>query len=143
MAGSLQAEGVVATISQVPARQSPRSKTVWDGVYTAAQSERGEQAYKRDCGYCHRDDLSGGGSEDGAPPLNGFTFSSRWRDLSLGDLYGTIKSTMPRDAPGSLAPQAYVDIISFLLKANEIPAGAVELGDPLDLDEIVVTERVR
>jgi hypothetical protein len=34
---------------------------------------------------------------------------------------------MPEDAPGSLEPQQYVDIISYVLRANGFPPGDREL----------------
>ncbi len=112
--------------------------SVLDGVYTLEQAQRGEQVYRKVCGYCHRDDLSGGGSEDGAPPLVGLGFFSRWRDRSVADLSDTIAATMPWEAPNSLPQQAYLDIVSFLLKANHLPAGDVELSpELLELDDIL------
>ena len=43
--------------------QARGADTVWDGVYSAAQAARGEKAYMRACGGCHRDDASGGDIE--------------------------------------------------------------------------------
>jgi S-disulfanyl-L-cysteine oxidoreductase SoxD len=115
------------------AAQAPR-KTVWDGVYTEAQAARGQQLYKEHCGYCHRDDLIGGGSEAGAPPLKGPIFTIRWRDQPLADMFVTIGTTMPQNMPDTLTPQIVIDIISFLLRSNEMPAGAQEL--PADLEQL-------
>ncbi len=42
-------------------------------------------------------------------------------------LFEKTKTTMPRGAPASLSDKAYVDIVSYLLKVNEFPAGAEEL----------------
>ena len=81
------------------APQTPR-RTVWDGVYTADQAARGQALYKTHCGYCHRDDLIGGGSEAGAPALKGPIFTIRWRDQPLADMFVTIGTTMPH-APAS------------------------------------------
>jgi mono/diheme cytochrome c family protein len=116
-----------------PAAQAPR-RTVWDGVYTAAQAVRGEQLYKNHCGYCHRDNLTGGGSEAGAPALKGPIFTIRWRDQPLADMFVTIGTTMPQDKPDSLTPQVVIDIISFLLESNEMPPGPREL--PPDLEAL-------
>jgi mono/diheme cytochrome c family protein len=109
-------------------------RTVWDGVYTTAQAARGQQLYKEKCGYCHRDDLAGGGSEAGAPALKGPIFTIRWRDQPLSDLFVTIGTTMPQNKPDSMMPQDVIDIVSFLLKANEMPEGDTEL--PPDLEEL-------
>ena len=109
-------------------------KTVWDGVYTDAQAARGQQLYKAHCGYCHRDDLIGGGSEAGAPPLKGPIFTIRWRDQPLADMFVTIGTTMPQNQPDTLTPQIVIDIISFLLRSNEMPPGPSEL--PADLEQL-------
>jgi mono/diheme cytochrome c family protein len=113
--------------------QAPR-KTVWDGVYTADQATRGQALYKTHCGYCHRDDLIGGGSEAGAPALKGPIFTIRWREQPLADMFVTIGTTMPQNKPDSLTPQVVIDIISFLLKSNNMPPGNSEL--PPDLDAL-------
>ena len=118
--------------------------TVWDGVFTDAQAKRGKTGYVIACGYCHRDDLSGGGGDEPglAPPaLAGSSFLASWRDASVAELAGTIAATMPRERP-KLDAQAYIDIVSFLLKANGMPAGDWEL--PLDgerLKGIRITEK--
>jgi S-disulfanyl-L-cysteine oxidoreductase SoxD len=109
-------------------------KTVWDRVYSAEQAARGQQLYKEQCGYCHRDDLTGGGSEAGAPALKGPIFTIRWRDQPLADMFVTIGTTMPQDKPDTLTPQIVIDIVSFLLKSNGMPAGSSEL--PPDLERL-------
>jgi hypothetical protein len=125
-------------------------RTIWDGVFTEAQARRGEGQYKAACGYCHRDDLSGGFLDDGvgrAPALAGprafgTSFAERWNDHSVGEMLVAIASTMPQPAPSSLSLSAYLDIVSFLLEKNGAPAGDRELpADPEALSGIVVTDR--
>ncbi len=41
--------------------QGEDPKTVWDGVYTAEESERGQVAFEMNCASCH-------GAEDGRQP---------------------------------------------------------------------------
>lgn len=110
----------------------PPAKSVWDGVFTKAQADRGKEAYSRACTYCHRDDLSG--NEDGAPALRGAVFSERWKDRPLSEFYFVLRETMPQDDPASLTAKAYVDIISFILSGNKMPAGDVEL--PPDMETL-------
>jgi alcohol dehydrogenase (cytochrome c) len=102
-------------------------RTIWDGVYSEAQATRGAQAYKEHCGYCHRDNLTGGGSEAGAPAHDGPIFVHRWRDQPVSDLFVTIGTTMPQNKPDTLEPTTVIDVVSFLLKANGAPAGPAEL----------------
>ena len=104
-----------------------QTRTVWDGVYTEAQAERGRERYRAICGYCHRDDLSGGGSEAGAPALRGPFFLNQWRGRPLVDLFVTIGTTMPQQNPDSLRAQVVIDVVSYLLQQNGMPAGDTEL----------------
>src|SRR5262245_509384 len=97
------------------------NKNVWDGVFTEAQAARGQELYKKHCGYCHRDDLTGGGSEAGAPALAGPIFFYRWLHSPVADMFVTIGTTMPQNKPDSLTPQTVIDIVSFLLQQNEMP----------------------
>jgi mono/diheme cytochrome c family protein len=124
---------VAAGLSVSAAPQAAR-KTVWDGVYSAEQAVRGQQLYKDHCGYCHRDDLTGGGSEAGAPALKGPLFTIRWREQPLADVFVTIGTTMPQDKPDTLTPQIVIDIVSFLLRSNNMPPGPSEL--PPDLEQL-------
>ncbi len=133
---------IVAATVLAAAPSSAQERTIWDGVYTQAQALRGQESYKAICGYCHRDDLSGGGSEAGAPALVGTIFTTQWQDRPLVDLFVTIGTTMPTNEPDSLMAQVVIDIVSFLLQANDIPAGETELPPQLaPLEEIQFTER--
>ncbi len=46
---------------------------------------------------------------------------------TVGDIFDRIRTTMPMDGPGSLSRDQYADILSFILKSNNFPAGAKEL----------------
>ena len=118
------------------------SKTVWDGVYTTAQAQRGGEVYKKSCGHCHRDDLEGGGSEVGAPALKGPIFIYRWNDQPLSEMFLTIGATMPQNAPDTLTPQTVADVVAFLLHSNDLPAGANELPPSVDaLKDILMIDK--
>ena len=138
----LAVAGGLAVSTAVSAGAQDARKTVWDGVYTETQAGRGLDSYKKHCGYCHRDDLTGGGSEAGAPALRGPIFFYRWLHQPLAEMFLTIGTTMPQNKPDSLTPQTVIDIISFLLKENEMPAGKTELPPDLDaLKQIFVAEK--
>jgi hypothetical protein len=94
---------------------SAAGKSVNDGVYTAAQARRGEGLFQDYCSICH--DL---GSFTGPSFVNGWPGP-------LDPLFDTIRSSMPDDNPGSLAPQQYADVIAYLLKVNGYPDGSTEL----------------
>ena len=112
--------------------------TIWDGVYTGDQAMRGQRVYAQECAQCHLDDLMGDGI---APSLVGSSFFFRWSDLSVGDMYVAIRTTMPQGAPASLSPAGYADIAAYLLQVNEIPVGDTELPtDMAHLEEITITD---
>ena len=113
---------------------SAQGKTTLDGVYTAAQSARGQKIYADSCASCHGDDLSGGGQ---APALAGKDFNVDWTDLSVSDLFERTHGTMPADKPGTLTPAQTADVIAFLLQKGNFPAGQTELpADAAALKEI-------
>ena len=125
-AGSAQAEG-----------NAGDGMSVWDGVFTAAQAQRGETTYEQECATCHLADLLGDGI---APALTGAAFDFRWSDLSVGDIFVALRATMPQGAPASLSPQGYADIVSYLLQKNDFPAGDNELpADEAALNTIIIT----
>ena len=100
------------------------TRSVWDGVYTSAQAERGAVLYANNCASCHGSALGGGES---APPLTGGEFSSNWNGLTLGDLFERIRISMPADRPGKLTREQDADILAFMLRVSEFPPGKVEL----------------
>ena len=115
-----------------------QDQTIWDGVYTEEQAARGQRTYDQECAACHLDDLMGDGI---APSLIGSAFFFRWSELSMGDMYTAIRTTMPQGAPASLSPSGYADISAYMLQKNDVPAGSMELpSDTDDLDGIMITE---
>lgn len=114
-------------------------RTVWDGVYTDAQAERGGAAYQQACVGCHRDDLRG---DNTAPSLVGESFTFLWGDMEVAELSARIQKVMPPERPGSLPAQTYIDIVTFILQKNGFPAGGAELGqDPGALQILITSKR--
>ena len=131
---------IVTLMVLVPVFATQRAgRTVSSGVYTIEQARRGEQIYKQQCTLCHRDNLLGN-TVDGGPPLRGLQFTTRWEGLSIETMLSTVEELMPIVNPGSLSRQEYVDVVSFILWANELPAGEIELPTSADaLQQIVMT----
>ncbi len=121
LVGGLSAGGTRAEPAQ---GTSQVGRTVWDGVYSEAQAQRGKQHYVRECGGCHMDDLSGSGQ---APPLAGDAFAQQWKNQSVEDLFAKIRTSMPPNDPGRLGEPASLDVVAFLLRANGFLAGGQEL----------------
>src|SRR5262249_24299448 len=98
--------------------------SVWDGVYTEEQANRGKTGYADQCASCHGPELTGG---EMAPALSGGEFMAGWDGLTVGDLFERIRVSMPQNSPGSLSAQQNADILAFVLASNKFPAGMTEL----------------
>jgi len=109
---------------QNAATAASAGRTVWSGVYTAAQAERGAAVYAQDCANCHGMGLEGA---DMSPALAGAAFMANWNDLTLGDLFERIRISMPANRPGTLSRRDNADVIAHLLRENQFPAGTTEL----------------
>jgi mono/diheme cytochrome c family protein len=116
---SILAGGVVVLQAQ---GAGPRSS--WSGVFTSAQVDRGHQLFTDNCAKCHGANLAG---DEMAPQLAGPDFLSNWNGENVGDLVERIHSTMPADNPGKLSAAQATDIATFILSANQMPAGGAEL----------------
>lgn len=109
-----------------------------DGIYSAAQAARGEETYQQFCSACHGARLQG----TPAAPLTGEAFRGRWEDgkHTLDDLYYIIRSLMPNNAPGSLSKAQYADVVAYILKINNYPAGESELVPTATLMKAVMLQ---
>jgi mono/diheme cytochrome c family protein len=97
--------------------------SIWDGVYTDAQADRGHTAYMQNCSRCHGATLMGTFE---IPPLVG-RIMPYYAGSSLNALFDYISTAMPLDHPGSLSPLVNADIVAYILKSNDVPSGAKEL----------------
>jgi len=102
--------------------QAPRS--TWDGVFNEEQAKRGQAVFLAECSNCHGRDLEGA---DMTPPLTGAGFTSNWDSLTLGDLSERIRISMPLNSPGKLSRQENADVVAYILRFNQFPAGKDEL----------------
>jgi mono/diheme cytochrome c family protein len=100
-------------------------RTTRDAVYSAAQAKRGDAVYQDKCVACHGAKLEG----DLAPPLSGEAFLGIWGGLPLAELFDKIHNTMPADAPGTLTRPQAIDVVTYVLQANQAPAGAADLAE--------------
>lgn len=101
--------------------QKPLARTIWDGAYTDAQADRGKAVYETICIACHKADLTG---VDDA--LKGERFFDKRREDNLESFFLDLKRMPPRN-PGSLSDQAYIDIMTHVLRENSFPSGSSEL----------------
>ena len=119
------------------AQPSAGTRSVLDGVYTDEQAKRGQMQYRR-CLLCHLDELQGDPAT-GAAPLAGEDFLQKWNSHTVKELFQTASTSMPQDNPGSLTPQQYADLLSYIFQVNKFPAGKEELSaQPDQLDKILI-----
>lgn len=102
--------------------QTPMA-SIRDGVFTGEQASRGDRRFKQSCATCH---------DPGE--LTGRKFAAKFAGLSLGDLYETISTAMPANAPGTLKAEEYADVLAFFLRESGYPAGEREL--PVSADAL-------
>lgn len=114
------------------------AKTVWDGVFSTEQAERGAAAYKSACSECHGNDLAGDGF---APALAGGEFMGNWNDLSVGDLFERIRISMPPSGPTSVTPAQKADIVAHLMNQNKFPTGTGELEPKTEVLKLIKIEQ--
>ena len=120
----LIALAIVAMVA-IPGAQEV-SRSVWDGVYTDAQADRGKAIYLTHCVKCHGPTLMGGGA--GAGPLQGAVFSSNWNGVPLGAMLDRVRTTMPQDKPMTLSRQQIADVLAYVFSVNKFPPGKTELS---------------
>lgn len=90
-----------------------------DGIYSAAQAERGLAVYTDHCEMCHAKTFIG---TPGAPPLKGPAFLFNWDGMTMAALFDYVKTMMPPGEVGSLSDQDYIDALATILQANAFPA---------------------
>jgi mono/diheme cytochrome c family protein len=119
-------------IGQTGTKPAPARSTL-SGVFTVAQAARGKNVYSGSCRNCHT-----------AASHTGATFAKWWAGKQLSDLYVFVTENMPKNDPGSLAPEEYADVVAYLLRMNAMPAGKAELPpDPDELQKIRISLKRR
>jgi quinoprotein glucose dehydrogenase len=125
--------------SVLEAQDTDTLVSVWDGVYTAAQAERGKATFNLSCSRCHNSDLSG--SERG-PTLTGDKFLSNWLDGSLEPLFSFIRDSMPQGSANIVSDENKADVLAYILQRNNLPPGTTELAaNAARLDSIQVLRK--
>jgi mono/diheme cytochrome c family protein len=115
------------TVKKAPSKAATSNSdghpSTLDGVYTDAQARRGKDVYFGSCRSCHS-----------AESHTGATFAQWWKGKQLSDLFVFIATKMPKNDPGSLAPEDAADVVAYLLKMNVMPVGKHDL--PPDVDSL-------
>ena len=98
--------------------------TTSQGVFTEEQAKRGAAAYGANCAGCHGADLHSTDRE--VPDLTGRPFKDGWVSKTIFEKFEAAREMPPREER-SLTDQMYLDIVTFILRFNKVPAGATEL----------------
>ena len=123
----------LACVTAVAAAQSAKPVSVWSGVYTAAQNQRGEEIHADVCAICHGRRLNGAGNPEmpPSPAIAGTSFVRKWSGRTVAALFLYVRQTMPPDSPGTLSEQQALDAIAHMFAVNKMPAGDKELTPDL------------
>ena len=101
------------------AEQAP--ETTMDGIYTAAQAERGKGLFTSLCERCHS-----------VQEFSGRSFDAIWAGSPAATLYVRIATSMPLDQPGSLAISQVTALMAHIFNENKMPTGDTPLEGDLD-----------
>ena len=123
-AGCALAVALLLAALAVEAQDAP-APSIWGGVFTAAQAQRGNDAYQASCSACHGSDLHATDPE--AVDLAGPVIRAKWTGKTLQERFETIRDTMPPGNANTLGDKTYMDILAFILRSNEFPPGNQEL----------------
>jgi cytochrome c len=116
-------------------------ESVWNRVYTAAQSTRGEEIHATACASCNGARLNGAGEPDmpPSPAIAREAFLRKWAGRSVAELFEYVRTKMPPDAPSRLSNQEAADAIAHMFAVSNMPPGEQELpADPNTLGELVI-----
>jgi S-disulfanyl-L-cysteine oxidoreductase SoxD len=119
-------------------------KSIWDGVFTQEQADRGKKINSGVCAKCHGERGDGANEPDqpGGPAIARFSFLRKWEGTSIAALFAYIKTEMPPDNPASRTDQEYIDVIAHMLALSGAPVGEEELPiDPAALDLIYIEQK--
>ena len=106
---------VVVGLAGAAVGQDSEAAPVEGGLVTAEQAARGDALYEQRCATCH-----------GADIVDSF---ASYPNAAL--FFGYISTAMPADAPGSMPPQQYADIIAYLM---------TEIGQPIGTEEVAADQ---
>lgn len=125
MAIAPESESVKLTKPAPPQTSDDVATTAF--VFTQVQAKNGETIFREKCTMCH-------GANTFGPPLQGKVFWASWDRKPARSLYSKIIGGMPPDDPGSLSEKNVIDIVSYLLQVNGLPAGdaTIENADALN-----------
>ena len=114
-------------------------RSMYDGVFTAAQQEAGQAAFMASCASCHGNTARG---SSGGPRIIGPVINNKYNGKTVWDYYTYVKDNMPMGAANSLSEQTYADITAFVLAAHGAEAGETALpADEAVMSQIIMGKK--
>lgn len=114
---------LMMALAAAASMNAAQARSIWDGVYTEAQADRGHTQYMQNCSRCHGVNLWGTYE---IPSLMGRSMHY-YSGSNLDAFLDYISTAMPLGRPGSLSPSANAEIMAYILKMNGVPSGNADL----------------
>ena len=104
-------------------------RTVRDGVFSAAQAERGARVFESICANCHEiAEFTGEGA-----------YLEEVEGESLWETFDFVSSKMPDDDPGSLRLEEYAAVLAYIFTVYGLPSGETDLpADQASLEAVTI-----
>lgn len=113
--------GFPVTAAEEPQANSSAARSLSDAVFSRRQASRGERRFQQACAACHRT------SEMTRTMLRSGV------NETVGDIFEQVSTTMPQANPGGLSAADYADILAFIFRLSDYPAGEEDLPADLSL----------
>src|SRR5688500_18488837 len=91
-------------------------RTSMSGIFSQKQAAAGRSVYAMQCSACHSTSAH-----------TGPAFMKSWQGRTVWDLYAFLKDNMPQSEPGALTDQEYIQVVTYMLSLNQMPAGQQDL----------------
>jgi hypothetical protein len=104
------------------------SRSVQDGVYNRAQASRGRVQYQQLCQTCHE-------TREFKPG-----YMEAWTGRTAFDLFDLLRTTMPEEDPGVGGAEVFTDIVAYMFRLSELPAGEEEMKSDEESLKLILIE---
>ncbi|MDH3271126.1 MAG: cytochrome c [Gemmatimonadota bacterium] len=112
---------------------APRAAEVLAAAtFTEDQADRGRDTFRAQCTECHY-----------SSEFSDSQFKFKWSRRSAGNLYELIQTSMPETAPGSLAPEEAVELVSYIMRMNGFEPGASALPADREVLDAISLSAIR
>ena len=126
MSGKLGAAALLLGFVLIARVSAGDQKTTKDRLYSKEQATRGGELYVKYCEKCHTPEKVPEGKKPG-PAISGPKFIEAWADRTVGELFATIRDTMPSDGAVTLTSDQVLDAVAHILQSNGFPDGPAPL----------------